>query len=106
MQSSPQFVFGFDSVMNAVSVPVSRNFVYDGRNRMIREDGPSGTTYHLYSGDRLVFQYQPAQNRYVEYFYLGRILVGSRGVNDADKGDSDGDGVPDAAQFLECVKCS
>jgi hypothetical protein len=73
---------------------------YDGRDRLLREDGPLGTVYYVYSGEHLMLEYYPAQKKYIEYLYVGPLLISSRTVEQAHLADADGDGVNDVSEFL------
>lgn len=92
--------FSFDG--NLVSAAVngsSKTLVYDGRDRLLKEVKPSGTYYYFYSGENLIFEFDPTRDRYTEYVYAGATLLGSRTVESASSADSDLDGVTDTEEF-------
>ena len=68
--------------------------------RLLREDGPAGTVYYVYSGERLMLEYYPAQKKYIEYLYAGSLLISSRTIENANFADADADGVSDVNEFL------
>jgi len=74
-------------------------FLYDGNDKMTVEERAGETIYHVYLGNLLLMEYNLSKQSYIEYVYLGGMLVGSRTVNNADITDADGDGVPDASEF-------
>lgn len=93
--------FGYDgNLMHASTSKAAKTMVYDGRDRLLREDGPLGTIYYVYSGERLMLEYYPAQKKYIEYLYVGPLLISSRTVEQAHLADADGDGVNDVSEFL------
>jgi YD repeat-containing protein len=93
--------FGYDgNLMHASTSKVAKTMAYDGRDRLLREDGPLGTVYYVYSGEHLMLEYYPAQKKYIEYLYVGPLLISSRTVEQAHLADTDGDGVNDVSEFL------
>lgn len=94
--------FGYDgNLMHASTTKgATKTMVYDGRDRLLREDGPQGTVYYVYSGEHLMLEYYPAQKKYIEYLYAGPLLISSRTVEQAHLADADGDGVNDISEFL------
>jgi len=81
----------FDKAGNLQSSqnPVTKQFVYDGRNRVISETTAQGTKYYVYSGEKLMFEYSPYAQTYTEYVYLKRQLVGTRVVTNVAQTDID-----------------
>jgi YD repeat-containing protein len=92
-------MFARDGNLTQSLTPVVKQFDYDGRDRMIKEDGPNGVRYMVYSGENLLLEYEPQKDSYTENLYLGSMLVGSRHVDHASNMDSDGDGVTDDLEF-------
>jgi len=73
--------------LQSSQAPVLKGFVYDGRDRVIRESTPQGLKYYVYSGEKLMFEYTPYNQTYTEYVYLKRQLVGTRVVTNVAQAD-------------------
>lgn len=92
-------IFASDGNLTQSLTPVVKQFDYDGRDRMIKEDGPNGVRYMVYSSENLLLEYEPQKDSYTENLYLGSALVASRHVAHASNMDSDDDGVTDDLEF-------
>lgn len=95
------FSFSADGTMRSSTAPLPKQFAYDGKDRLLKTVVAGVVRYTVYVGEQLMFEYFPASSTYIEYSYLGEMLVGSRHVTDAGTRDSDGDGVVDALEFRQ-----
>ncbi|MEO5560366.1 MAG: hypothetical protein ABIR10_11845 [Dokdonella sp.] len=91
----------FDSArdLRSSQAPAQKTFAYDGRDRLVSRIDAQGTRYFVYSGEKLMMEYAPTENKYTEYLYFRGQLAGSRVVTLASQVDSDGDGVKDVDEF-------
>jgi len=93
------FVFDASGDLKYSTAPVSKQFAYDGSQRIIKETFNGVQKYYLYVGNNLMMEFTPSTKSYIEHIYAGALLVASRKVINADQMDSDGDGINDMAEF-------